>query len=148
MSKITRRKFVNAAVIGTGAILGARGVALGQFHPSAPSTIVASDALSVMTWDSFLPFVNTDFTFGSGKSAVTLRLTDIKDSRPLKATAISLGQENFVLKFQGAVRNSINSGMYRVNHFSLGDFDLCITNHGQAGRVVYYSAVINRVLVN
>jgi len=147
---MTRRNFVSAAALGAGAIVGLRGAAFGQTlgRAQAPVQIVTSDALSKLGYNSFLPFVNTDFTFGEGLNAVSLRLTDLTDSRPLRSRARKFGQENFVLKFTGSFRNPLKDGTYSVNHFNLGDFDMFITNNGRVGRVIYYTAVFNRVLVS
>src|SRR3954471_19597484 len=121
MDKVTRRKFIGTAVV-AGAVAASGANALGQIASIA--TTVGKDSLSKLGWDAFLPYVNTDFTFGAGLNAVVLRLVDIKDSRPLGSRAMSAGQENFVLKFTGPGRSPLKDGTYRVNHFNLGDFDL------------------------
>ena len=145
MNRFTRRKFIGTAVA-AGAVVASGIDVVGQI---ASITLDARgrDALTKLGWDAFLPFVNTDFTFGQGQNAVTLRLVEIKDSRPLGSKARSVGQENFVLKFTGAGRSPLKDGTYSVNHFNLGDFDLFITNAGQRGRLNVYTAVINRVTV-
>ena len=50
------------------------------------------DSLATLGWDAFLPYVNTDFTFGEGLNAVVLRLVDIKDSRPFGSKARRTGR--------------------------------------------------------
>lgn len=142
---VTRRKFIGTAVAAGAAAASGAGV-IGQIASSAAGPI-SKDSLSKLGWDAFLPFVNTNFTFGEGLNAVTLRLVDIKDSRPLGSKARSRGEENFVLKFSGPGRFPLKDGTYKVNHFNLGDFDLFITTAGQKGRYNYYTAVINRVTV-
>ncbi|HEV7700822.1 MAG TPA: hypothetical protein VGO43_11380 [Pyrinomonadaceae bacterium] len=151
MSKVSRRKFIGTAALTAGVVVGMDGAVLGQIR-SVPSggkaAVVGVDALSRLGWSSFLPFVNTDFTFGQGGNAVTLRLTDMTDSRPLDARrARKAGQENFVMKFTGSGRAPLKDGTYEVNHFNLGDFQLFITADGQAGKLNVYHAVINRVVV-
>ena len=145
MSNFTRRKFIGTAVV-AGALAVSSGSAVGQIA-SIKTDVAGRDALSKLSWDTFLPFVNTDFTFGEGLNAVTLRLVDMKDSRPLGGKARSVGQENFVLKFTGPGRSPLKDGTYQVNHFNLGDFDLFITANGHQGRLNVYTAVINRVMV-
>jgi hypothetical protein len=143
MDKVTRRKFIGTAVT-AGAVVASGSNVIGQIA-SIATTGVGKDSLSKLGWDAFLPFVNTDFTFGQGENAVVLRLVDIKDSRPLGSKAHKLGQENFTLKFTGPGRSPLKDGTYSVNHFNLGDFDLFITAAGQQGRLNVYTAVINRV---
>ena len=145
MDRVTRRKFIGTAAV-AGAVVASGGSVIGQIA-SIRTDAVGKDALSKLGWDAFLPFVNTDFTFGEGQNAVVLRLVDIKDSRPLGSKARKSGQENFTLKFTGPGRSPLTDGTYRVNHFNLGDFDLFITAAGQQGRLNVYTAVINRVMV-
>jgi hypothetical protein len=143
MSSFTRRKFIGTAVVAGTAVASTSGV-LGQIA-SIPTSGVGRDALSKLDWNAFLPFVNTDFTFGQGLNAVVLRLVDMKDSRAYGSKARSSGQENFTLHFTGPGRSPLKDGTYRVNHFNLGDFDLFITAAGQQRRLNLYTAVINRV---
>ena len=145
MNNFTRRKFIGTAMA-AGAVVASGIDVVGQIASISADT-VGRDALSKLGWDAFLPFVNTDFTFGEGQNAVTLRLVEVKDSRPLGSKARSVGQENFVLKFTGAGRSPLKDGTYRVNHFNLGDFDIFITGAGQKGRLNVYTAVFNRVTV-
>ena len=145
--KLTRRKFLAAAPVAIGAVLQFNGVALGQKSGSGLFAIpdLSGDALSRLTWDSFLPFVNTDFTFGEGSNAVSLKLVEIKDSRPM-GRRYRKGQESFTLKFQGPFDKPLTDRTYRINHFNLGDFDLFITDGGRVKREQYYIAVINRIV--
>ncbi|MFL6373052.1 MAG: DUF6916 family protein [Pyrinomonadaceae bacterium] len=146
MSSVNRRKFIGTAVA-AGAVVASGMSVVGQ-RLGVKTTAAGTDALSKLGWDAFLPFVNTDFTFGMGLNAVTLRLTDVKDSRPLGSKARSMGQENFVLTFTGPGRSPLKDGTFKVNHFNLGDFDLFITAAGQKGRLNVYTAVVNRVTVS
>lgn len=145
--KITRRTFLAAAPLAAGAVLQFNGVALGQKADGGLFAIpdLTGDALSRLTWDSFLPFTNTDFTFGEGGNAVSLRLVDMKDARPA-GRRYRKGQESFTLKFQGPFDRPLTDKTYRVNHFNLGDFDLFITNSGRVKRNQYYVAVFNRIV--
>ena len=143
MDKVTRRKFIGTAVVAGAVAASAEGV-IGQIA-SIHTDGVGKDALAKLGWDAFLPFVNTDFTFGEGLNAVVLRLVDITDSRPLGSKSRAAGQENFVMTFTGPGRSPLKDGTYRVSHFNLGDFDLFITSAGQKGRLNLYTAVVNRV---
>lgn len=145
--KLTRRNFLAAAPLAIGAVLQFNGVALGQKSGSGLFAIpvLTGDALSRLTWDSFLPFVNTDFTFGEGSNAVSLRLVDMTDTKPA-GKRVRRGQESFVLKFQGPFNQPLTAKTYRVSHFNLGDFDLFITDGGRVKRQQYYTAVINRIV--
>jgi len=145
---ITRRKFLEAASLTIGGVLALKGGVAGQRMDRGGLFAIpdlTGDALSQLTWDSFLPFVNTDFTFGEGRNAVSLRLVDIKDARPT-GRRYSKGQENFTLKFQGPFDRPLTDKTYQVNHFNLGDFEMFITNGGRVKRNQYYVAVFNRIV--
>ena len=144
MSKMTRRRFVGTAATAAGALLSLQGAASGQ--NSTIGTGVSADALSVLGWDSFLPFVGTEFSFVDGNAAVPLTLLNMKDSRPLRAASRRLRQENFVLKFAGPGYNRLGDGTYNVDHFNLGRFQLFITVGETVGNETQYLAVINRVM--
>ena len=107
--------------------------------------VIGEGQLAMLSWSSFYPFINTDFTFGQGYNAVSLKLRDMTDSRPPKYLRKDSMGENFVMKFQGPSRQRLRQGTYQVSHFNLGDFELFITDGGRAGRTQYYVAVINRV---
>jgi hypothetical protein len=141
--KISRRKFLAATPVVAGTVLLVSGSALGQSRDGG--ALLATDGLMRFSWDSFYPFINTDFTFGEGHDAVTLKLVDMTDSRSSLVQRRN-GQENFVMRFQGARSKLLSQGTYRVNHFNLGDFDLFITEGGRSRKVQYYIAVINRVI--
>ena len=141
---ISRRKFLLATPVVAGALLLNRNV-LGQGPEIIGSSDLEIDELARLSWDSFYPFINTDFTFGAGYNAVSLKLVNMTDSRPLRLRKKS-GQENFVMRFQGPRDPVLSQNTYRVNHFNLGDFDLFITNGGRVRREQFYSAVINRVV--
>ena len=141
--KFSRRNFIAAVpVIAGGLSMGSS--VFGQAVRDG-GRVTGTDALSRLSWNSFLPFVNTEFKFGAGRSAVTLTLVDIKDSRPLKSRARRRGEENFVLKFAGTSYEPLAQNTYAVNHFNLGDFQLFITEGERDDNSRYYYAVINRI---
>lgn len=142
---ISRRKFLVAAPVVAGAVLQFQGIAFGQISDKIRLPPVGIDALSKLTWDSFYQFINTDFTFGHGGNAVSLRLTAMTDSIPFTVKRRK-GQECFVMKFQGPFNPPLRQETYQVNHFALGDFDLFITDGGRVKRGQFYIAIINRIV--
>lgn len=149
MSKVSRRKFIGSVAMAAGA-----GLLLDVTVPGQVREIGAAaggtDGLSRLGWNSFLPFINTDFAFytlGRGGNSIALRLVDMKDSRPMRARSRKTRQENFVLKFESEEPLPLGDRIYSVNHFNLGDFDLFITDAGRAGSMFVYTAVINRVTI-
>jgi hypothetical protein len=147
--KVSRRKFITLAPLAAGAAMQLRGTAFGQkterpVSGLLPPTSGASD-LALLSWASFYQFINTDFAFGGGYNTTSLKLVDMTDSRPLDRRTKTTG-ENFILKFQGPYDKVLEEGIYTVEHFRLGTFQLFVTNGGGAKRRQYYIAVINRVL--
>lgn len=140
--KITRRKFLGAASAAAAVLLPFKGTGYGQ------SILASGDALAALGWESFLPFVNTEFVFNGpgGMGDVPMKLIDLQDSRPLDSIARKVGQENFVMKFAGPSSLPLTSDTYIVEHFRLGTFNLFITEGAAKGRTHLYFAVINRVL--
>ena len=146
MSKVDRRKFIGT-VVAAGTAVAAGSNAIGQMTPRTRRN-VGRDALARLGFDSFLPFVNTDFTFGLGRNAVRLVLIDAQDTRGAGSMARKLDMEQFILSFSGDFRRPLTQNTYKVSHFGLGDFDLFITEGGRRGRLNVYHAVINRVTVS
>lgn len=145
--KISRRNFLAAAPLAIGAILQFNGTTLGQSAGRGLFAIPkgAADGLSRLSWSSFYPFQYTDFTFGHGGNAVSLKLIGMKDTKP-EGMRVGKGQECFVLRFQGPFDRPLPQGTYEVNHFNLGDFDLFITDGGRVKRDQTYIAVVNRIV--
>ena len=135
---ISRRKFLGAAPVLTGAILSLRTSLFGQ-------SAAGSDALSELDWDSFYPFIGTDFTFGRGGNAASLKLISMRETAPEGTKGADL-KKCFVMRFQGPYDKVLTQNTYSVNHFNLGEFDLFITDGGTKGREHYYTAVINRLI--
>ena len=150
MSKFSRRKFLGTAALTAGSVAMLSGSAVAQLGGVA-NAITGTDSLSKLGWDSFLPFVNTDFSFyvvGRGGRFISLKLVDMTDSRRLRGRARKLRQENFVLKFASDEELPLGDATYSVNHFNIGDFDLFVTRAGRSSDGTYfYTAVINRVMV-
>ena len=143
--KLSRRNFLAATPVAAAALLQLDMNALGQSPERGIPPVAYTDSLAMLGWDSFYQFINTEFTFGQGYNAVSLKLVGMTDSRPFRTRQKS-AQENFVMKFQGPRDRVLEQGTYRVNHFNLGDFDLFITAGGRKRREQSYVAVINRVV--
>ena len=150
MSKLSRRKFLGSAVAVAGLAAAFDGNVLGQASVFGGG-VAPADSLSRLGWDSFLPYVNTDFAFyspASRRRSTLLRLVEMTDSRPVRSRSRKAGQENFVLKFTSAKELPFEDRTYSVNHFNLGDFDMFVTFAGRDGERSVYTAVINRVTVS
>ncbi|MEP7075405.1 MAG: twin-arginine translocation signal domain-containing protein [Acidobacteriota bacterium] len=145
---ISRRKFLGTAPAAIGAVLLIQD-AVGQkaLTGRLPKSALSTDVLSRLTWSSFLPYVNTDFTFRdtSGRST-TLVLTNMTDSKPEKFVQTSAKQECFAMTFKGPAKGSLSQNTYSVEHFALGKFDLFITFLGKTSKSSTYTAVINRLV--
>jgi|ERR1043166_1864979 hypothetical protein len=137
--RISRRNFLGTASAAVAAILQFKNVSFGQRR------VIGQDALSLLSWSSFYPYITTDFTFGRGGNAVSLTLVEMTDTRPATFRGPK-GLECFVMKFQGPFYQPLAQGTYQVNHFALGDFDLFITDGGRSGKRQFYVAVINRLV--
>ena len=150
--KISRRNFIVAAPVIAGAVLGLKSVVFGQKAATRGGLyeipeMAATDTLSKLSWASFYPYQNTEFTFRSGEEDVPLTLAAMVDTKPQNLERIRTKKgECFILKFIGSARLPLTQGTYDVNHFLLGDFRLFITEGGRVKRNNYYIAVINRVV--
>src|SRR5688572_3456271 len=140
--KITRRKFLGAASAAAATLLSLKGTVLGQ------SVMASGDALAALNFESFLPFVHTQFIFKGkgGMDDAVLELVDLRDSRALGSRARKVGQENFLMKFETRSSRPLVSDTYIVEHFRLGTFNLFITDGAHDVKTRSYFAVINRVL--
>lgn len=144
---ISRRKFLAAAPLAVGAILPVRSLALDAvLSKEKGGARAAGDALSHLPWDSFYPYVTTDFSFTAEGTTAALTLSKMTDTRPSGYAARAEGQECFALTFVGPSRRPLAENTYQVEHFALGTFALFITVVGKTKRGVLYEAVINRIV--
>jgi hypothetical protein len=139
--KISRRKFIEAAPIIAGAVVAFNGDGFAQVVLQSPT-----DGFAGLSWSSFWPYLNTDFSFYSGGNEIPLKLVDMTDNASFTGKPRPAGQEAFILKFTGPAKMSLGQGTYRVNHFAIGDFEIFITEGGVKGKSKTYFAVINRIL--
>lgn len=140
--KVSRRGFLAAATpLAIAAALPIKGLALDRIMFSGKG-----DPLARLTWDSFLPYVGTDFVFSDAEgNAVDLRLERMDDTRPANYKPRGDGDECFALIFSGPRRKSLIQDTYSVGHFALGDFSLMITVLQDKNARNQYEAVINRI---
>lgn len=135
--KISRRKFVAAAPLAAGVLLTA-----GNALSASPDTGGSASA-ELYAWDSFYPYVTTPFTFRSeAGEPVEMRLTQMTDNR---TPAMGASGECFSLIFTGPADNALKHGVYTVEHFALGTFDLLVTRGVTRKSTVRYEAIINRM---
>ena len=88
--------------------------------------------------ETFVPLVGTDFRVhrpGTG----TLRVKLI-EARQLRGVG-----ESFSLLFRGRARAGVDGGTYRLEHPSLGGFELFVSPVGRGVKGLDLEAVINRI---
>lgn len=145
--KVSRRKFLAATPLALGAILPTSGLAFGKAASVFGFKTDGGDVLSRLTWDSFYPYITTNFRFsGADGNTVDLLLTRMDDTRPRGYQPSGNGDECFALTFSGPLRKSLRQEVYSVEHFALGSFKLLITVLESKNRRNYYEAVINRIV--
>lgn len=145
--KVSRRKFLAATPLALGLSLPVKGLALGKTASLLGFRSEAGDMLAQLTWESFYPYVTTNFTFRDAEgNAVDLVLTRMDDTRPRDYKPRGDGDECFALTFSGPLRRPLGQDVYSVEHFALGDFRLMITVLETRNRRNYYEAVINRIV--
>lgn len=92
---------------------------------------------------TFVPHVNTLFRIHVNSSKVLeTTLISIADIGPVPDTA-EAGRECFVLTFRGA--ETLRQNTYRIEHQTLGQFELFLVPAGKNKKGVYCQAVINRL---
>lgn len=145
--KVSRRKFLAATPLAVAAVLPVRGVGLTGLSPILSYKTDGGDPLARLTWDSFYPYITTNFRFsGADGNAVDVQLTQMDDTRPRDYKPRGDGEECFALTFSGPLRRPLKQDVYSVEHFALGGFNLLITVLGSKNRRNYYEAVINRIV--
>ena len=99
--------------------------------------------------ETFKPYIGGIFTApnASGEK-VELKLLSVATFKPTntRSTKSVVKTESFTLTFQGAAELSPFTSIYKINHPSLGDFRLFLTNHRTGNGEIFYYAVINHLL--
>jgi len=139
--KISRRKFLGVATVGSGVLLNVGVLGQGIMPP-----IVDDQGIKNLTFLSFFANMNTEFEFvNEDRIKVPIQLVAVDDARPMAKQKWGQGEENFVLKFHGHLRYPLKQGTYEVEHFALGKFSLFITEGKTDKAGITIIAVINRV---
>jgi len=145
--KVSRRKFLAATPLAIGVFLPASGLAFGKMASLFGFKSDSGDTLAQLTWDSFYPYITTNFEFiDVDGNSVDLELTKMDDTRPRSYKPRGNGDECFALTFSGPLRKPLTQEVYSVEHFALGSFSLLITVLESKNRRQYYEAVINRIV--
>ena len=96
-----------------------------------------------LTKATFAPYVNTVFRIHPDTSKILkTTLVSVGDIGPVPDKSVT-GRECFVLRFRGS--ESLPQNTYRIEHDTLGRFELFLVPAGKNKRVRYYHAVINRL---
>lgn len=108
-----------------------------------------TDPVASFTQETFKPYVGGIFTApnASGEK-IELKLLSVgtfKPSNPRSTKGI-VKTESFSLTFQAAAELSPFTSIHKINHPSLGDFQLFLTNHTTGSGELLYHAVINHLL--
>ena len=161
--RLPRRKFLKTSLlsaVSAGLALSAGRVVIAQKQQSQITTSidplldlpveVQIDPVASFKPETFKPYIGGIFTVpNAGGEKIELKLLNVVPFKPtnLHRSAKSVVKtESFGLTFQGAAELSPFTSIYKINHPSLGDFQLFLTNHKtDRGELLYY-AVINHLL--
>ena len=88
--------------------------------------------------ETYIPLVGTDFRVHR-PGARTLRV------KLVQARQLPRVGDAFSLLFRGRARAGVASGTYRLEHPSLGEFDLFVSPVGRGVKGLDLEAVINRI---
>ncbi len=126
-----------AVALGAGgterAIAGAAGVG-----PAASGLGKPSGGPAYLHRETYIPLVGTDFRFHRPGTR-TLRM------KLVQARQLPRVGDAFSLLFRGQARAGVASGTYRLEHPSLGEFDLFVSPVGRGVKGLDLEAVINRI---
>lgn len=159
--RVPRRKFIKtslfSAVSAGLALSGGRVVAQKQqtqittsIDPLVNLPVEAqTDPVALFTPETFKPYIGGIFTAPNARGEkVELKLLSVATFKPTnpRSTRSVVKTESFTLTFQGAAELSPFTSIYKINHPSLGDFQLFLTNHQTGSGEILYYAVINHLL--
>jgi len=159
--RVPRRKFLKtslfSAVSAGLALSGGRVVAQKQQTPITTSldplvnlpVEAQIDPVASFTPETFKPYIGGIFTAPNARGEkVELKLLSVATFKPTIpwSTKRVVKTESFTLTFQGAAELSPFTSIYKINHPSLGDFQLFLTNHQTDNGEILYYAVINHLL--
>jgi uncharacterized protein DUF6916 len=159
--RLPRRKFLKtslfSAVSAGLALSGGRVVAQKQqtqittsLDPLVDLPVEAQiDPVASFTPETFKPYIGGIFTAPNARGQkVELKLLSVATFKPTnpRSTRSVVKTESFTLTFQGAAELSPFTSIYKINHPSLGDFQLFLTSYQTGSGEILYYAVINHLL--
>lgn len=141
--KISRRNFLELAPLAGLAIASASGPAAGWDDSHQPS----SASRKLMSFATFSKVLNSEFVFRDrGGARAIAKLDAVEDLMSSTSERARYGGENFMLRFSGLSEWSPKQTIYRVEHATLGEFDLFVTESAaDSNAKKTYIAVINNV---
>ena len=138
---VSRRGFIKQGsllVLGAGVSLGSADVIFGRNTDSQNPSPALDFAKA-----TFLPQVNTIFRiYASSSKILTTTLVSVDDIGPVPDKSVA-GRECFALKFRGT--EALKQNTYKIEHQTLGSFELFLVPAGTKLKNFYYLAVINRL---
>ena len=109
--------------------------------PSSPHSVERMTTLENLQLNSFSEHLNTKFRVSTGgDESLELELVEAKD------LGSSPRQERFTLLFRGPSAVALEQKMYKIDHASLGSFDLFLVPVGARQGYREYEAVFNRLI--
>lgn len=160
--RLPRRKFLKtsllSAVSASLALTAGRVVAQKQQSPiSTPidplldlPVEVQIDPVSSFKAETFKPYIGGVFTapnaLGEKIELKLLNVETFKPTNPHRSMKSGVKTESFSLTFHAAAELSPFTSIYRINHPSLGEFHLFLTNRKTDSGRLLYDAVINHIL--
>ncbi len=104
--------------------------------------------LEQLTLDRFAVLVTTRFRLRSNTAGqidlVLVEAATIPPIAPVGAVGARARQDRFHLHFDGPEHRLLPQGIYRLEHASLGTFELFLVPIGREAGIVRYEAVFNR----
>ena len=159
--RLPRRKFLKAGLlsaVSAGVALSARRVVAQKQKSQIVTSIdplldlpvqAQTDPVASFTPDTFKPYIGGIFTAPNARGEkVELKLLSVETFKPTnpRSTRGIVKTESFTLTFQGASELSPFTSIYKINHPSLGDFQLFLTNQKTGSGEILYQAVINHLI--
>ena len=145
---ISRRKFLKAGTLvalSVGLPLEAAAEVLNPPHSlsgSIDALVNPVNGVSHLDMQAFSRCLRTNFSLSHANArSVTVKLVEVHDW--LQNAATKTGRECFSLMFRGTDLARLQQNTYRVEHDSLGKFEMLLVPIG--GKRVHYEAVFNRL---
>ena len=159
--RLPRRKFLKTSLlsaVSAGLALSAGRVVAQKQQPQITNSIdplvslpaeIQIDPVASFKPETFKPYIGGIFTSpnacGENIELKLLSVGTFKPANPRSKKGV-VKTESFSLTFQAAAELSPFTSIYKINHPSLGDFHLFLTNHKTDRGELLYHAVINHLL--